>query len=1096
MAWASGCANGNGVGANQAGTTSVTTGNVVGDLQGILANQINGTGNITITANGTVTASTGTGIQTRDYVGGAGTASGSITVNAGTTTGRVNGILATNDGAGSLTIVATGNTSSGAVAGTSLRGISATNSGATAGSLSVSATNVTGQTNGLYASNAGSGGTVVNISGNTQGTTAAAIDARDTGAGDLSVTTVGTVSGTIGINANNTGGGNLAITSTALVTGTNGSGVNAVSDSASTGHVISVAGVNGSLNGIRSTHNGVGLSSITASGLISTTSGNGVRADTGSNSSGMAIGVRDINAGGYGIYAIHNGTGNLAITATGALTAGAAGEGIRARTSTISSGMTINVASVNGRSGIDASHLGTADLSIVSTGNIAGAVRGIFATSGAGSSNMTINTQGTTTGAEGMYLSHNGSGSLSVTSAGDVAGSVYSGIFAATAGASLDLAIDAGSADVSGGTFGIRATHGGRGALSITSTGTATGANYFGILAVAGNLSTSMTVSAADVSGGYEGIRAVHYGSGQLSVTASGNASGGSAGIAAVNGGTGATLITVGAGGIAQGGTAGIRANHGNAAAFDIVVNGRVQNSSGATTALAVDAASTGRGVTLQNNSNTIIGTVNLTAADDVFNNVGSWLTAGGTSDFGGGNDLLNNTATGLIDVADVAGTAELTTFNGLEQFTNAGRVSLQDGGVDDRLVTTGNYTGAGGTLLLDAVLQAGGTADVLRVDGNVTGQSLIAVANAGGTGGLTTGDGILVVDVGGTSTTDAFALAGLLNVGTTRYALDFGGAADTNQNWYLVGRANGGDTLWEAVPAIFLKDMPTLQQRVGERLARPDADTTRAPWVRVKGGMGDVDPRLSDAGATWSYASRDLQVGIDSEEMVTNGGAWVIGATAQYGATDADVFNAAAVGTVQGQTYGLGATATWYGTNGVYADFQGQANHVSARFEGVTGDDLASRQGLQSYVLSTEIGWRKQMKDNSVLIPQAQMIWSALDGAAFASTLGSQVDLGDNERLTGRIGLAWEHTRTDGGKYYMLGNLERNLNGQTAVEVDGTASRQTNDATWASLGFGATAAFDDNTSGYFEGSYKAAIGDDSGGNDAFGLTAGLRVQW
>ncbi|MCX8507992.1 MAG: autotransporter outer membrane beta-barrel domain-containing protein, partial [Rhodobacteraceae bacterium] len=712
-------------------------------------------------------------------------------------------------------------------------------------------------------------------------------------------------------------------------------------------------------------------------------------------------------------------------------------------------------------------------LTIDTQGAVTGTTNGIVARN-TGTGLMSVTTAGVVggTGGFGMYLRNDGINALTVAAVSAVSGGALDGIYARSGATATDMTIAATT--VTGGRAGISARNNGTGALAITAMGMASGTTY-GIDARNVASGTSLTVNAA-------------------------NASGGQSGIFAQNVGSGATRIAVAAGGVAEGATSGITARHASGAAFDIVVDGRVQNRSGATDALAVQASTTGRGVTVQNNSNTIIGTVNLTAADDMFNNIGTWQTAGGTSDFGAGSDLLNNAATGLIDVADAAGVAEFTSLNALEQFTSAGRLTLQDGGVGDRLVTTGNYTGADGTLLLDAVLQAGGTADVLRVDGNVTGTSLLAVANAGGTGGLTTGDGILVVDVGGTSTSTAFALAGgPLNVGTFRYDLDYGGAANSNQNWYLVARSNGGDAIWEPTPSILMgsfTNMPTLQQRVGERLGRPDLEQTEGPWARLIGTRGWQSPEQSDAGSNWSYANWGLQAGIDSAQLAIAGGNWVLGATAQVGEVNADVANTVAVGTIHAQGIGVGATATWYGNNGFYSDLQAQATYVNAGFADTKGAALATRQGMFTYGASAEAGWRKTLANGSVLIPQVQLAWGALDGSDFDNSLGAHVDLGNNDRAKGRIGLAWEHTQTDGNKFYMIGNLERDLSGSSMVLVDGTASRQNTNAIWASLGVGSTITFGENKSAYAEGSYKAAVDTGSGKNEAFGLTAGLRLQW
>jgi hypothetical protein len=104
----------------------------------------------------------------------------------------------------------------------------------------------------------------------------------------------------------------------------------------------------------------------------------------------------------------------------------------------------------------------------------------------------------------------------------------------------------------------------------------------------------------------------------------------------------------------------------------------------------------------------------------------------------------------------------------GTATFTNSGTIDLQaNPAADDVLMITGGRGGStpgtggggtfisnGGTLKLDTVLNQGGPAsqsDVLVVDGTSVGPggaTKISIRNAGGTGALTVGDGILVVQV------------------------------------------------------------------------------------------------------------------------------------------------------------------------------------------------------------------------------------------------------------------------------------------------------------------------------------------------------------
>jgi type V secretory pathway adhesin AidA len=147
----------------------------------------------------------------------------------------------------------------------------------------------------------------------------------------------------------------------------------------------------------------------------------------------------------------------------------------------------------------------------------------------------------------------------------------------------------------------------------------------------------------------------------------------------------------------------------------------------------------------------------------------------------------------------------------GVTTFTNSGTIDLWSNPVaGDVLVITGerlagvagpgNFPGTfisnGGTLRLDTVLNEGGAAtrsDTLVVDGTSVGPggaTGMAIRNAGGTGALTVGDGILVVQAlnPARSAAGAFSLnGGSITAGAFDYVLFKGGGSPGSQgNWYL----------------------------------------------------------------------------------------------------------------------------------------------------------------------------------------------------------------------------------------------------------------------------------------------------------------------
>lgn len=126
-----------------------------------------------------------------------------------------------------------------------------------------------------------------------------------------------------------------------------------------------------------------------------------------------------------------------------------------------------------------------------------------------------------------------------------------------------------------------------------------------------------------------------------------------------------------------------------------------------------------------------------------------------------------------------------------LATVSNAGTINLATGSPNHRLTINGNYSGNNGLLSLQTVLGDDNSAtDRLIVNGGlISGNSQLAVTNAGGAGGQTVADGILLVQAsaGATSTSDAFRLQQRVRAGAYEYYLYKGGVSSgTGNSWYL----------------------------------------------------------------------------------------------------------------------------------------------------------------------------------------------------------------------------------------------------------------------------------------------------------------------
>ena len=505
-------------------------------------------------------------------------------------------------------------------------------------SLTINAVDATGGANGILANSSGAGALSVTATGTVTGTARFGISTANSSAGtDLTIEAADVTGGTFGIRARNEGTGALSISTTGAVDGVGMVGIAATNSPYGSDLTIDAAGdVTGYGTGISADNRGAGALSITASGTVTVTGDGfvfgeytyhfaGISAvNTGTD---LTISAAEVNGADQGIFAHNEGTGTLSITATGAV--GGVGAGIIASNSLYGTDLTINVAEVSGdgAQGIYAVNYGAGALSIAATGTVTAGATGIDALNyGAG---LTIEAAAVTGIVTGINAQNNGSGTLSITTTGTVTGTNDYGIRARNSGA--DLTINAVA--VIGYDRGIFAHNSGTGPLSITATGTVT-AGTIGIDAL--NYGAGLTIEAAAVEGGITGINAQNNGGGALNITTTGTVTGTNGygiqaqnsgtdltinaaavigydrGISARNSGTGPLSITTA--GTVTGGTSGIYARNSGAGALNVntleAVTGTGKdgiyaynecNSYGALTIAAADVTGADNGIFAEN---------------------------------------------------------------------------------------------------------------------------------------------------------------------------------------------------------------------------------------------------------------------------------------------------------------------------------------------------------------------------------------------------------------------------------------------------------------------------------------------------------------
>lgn len=411
-------------------------------------------------------------------------------------------------------------------------------------------------------------------------------------------------------------------------------------------------------------------------------------------------------------------------------------------------------------------------------------------------------------------------------------------------------------------------------------------------------------------------------------------------------------------------------------------------------------------------------------------------------------NQLATSTADAGTIALTIDGDSSLWTMTGdsvLSSLTlNNGTVAWSGAAAGNILTVAGNYHGDNGLLKLNTVLgDDDSVSDKLVVQGDTSGTTRVAVANAGGSGAKTI-NGIEVIHVDGVSDGD-FVQAGRIVAGSYEYALRRGEGAQYS-HWYLM---NAAETPEQPVP-----EQPTLRPESGSYIANLAAantmfntrlhdrlgDTqyidmltgelkTTSLWMRNVGGH----TRFKDSSGQLSTQSNRyvLQLGGDLAQWSTDGlDRWHLGLMAGYGNnqsnTRSDVSRYHSRGQVTG--YSVGLYGTWYANDehktGSYLDSwilynwfnnkvygQGLANEKYDS-DGIT----ASVEGGYSFLM----GERSDGRSTYWLQPKAQLTWMGVKADTHTEANGTRVEGKGDGNLQTRLGMKAfikGHSAVDEGK-------------------------------------------------------------------------------
>lgn len=479
------------------------------------------------------------------------------------------------------------------------------------------------------------------------------------------------------------------------------------------------------------------------------------------------------------------------------------------------------------------------------------------------------------------------------------------------------------------------------------------------------------------------------------------------------------------------------------------------------------------------NNSGRILGNVALLGGNDVFNNkVGGVWDVGATtySDFGDGNDTLNNAAGGQVllngghiafgagdDTVNNAGlikmtnssismgpmvplfaplAAETNVFNntGTLQvigsnsidtyggtFNNTGVVNFQNGVTTDSLTLDGTLAGAG-AMNIDVDLNTN-TADQLVVNGDVAANAkqTVNVQFTGLPTSMTTD--IAFANVSGTSAAGNFVAGQFIGYNANANFLTLGLAinsaintANTADDVFSISMSiNGlsdsgslGASTASGMAGFMNAQMGTFRQRLGVN-PYGDAGKVMSAFVRVYADQGDVSQKHASNFGNGGYFDFD---------------------TASWGrevGVNANLFGNFHAGLVLGSMDGrqrltgggsgesrmhamtVGGYLTWYVPNGWYVDFSARQMAPDIHLSTSAGT-MSSRAHVNA--MSLEAGYEWNVGGFN-LVPQAQYTRTKVEDATYTGGLDTLVVHGGTfER--GRLGLELNKTYVSGDVRWM----------------------------------------------------------------------------
>ncbi|APY53867.1 AIDA autotransporter [Salmonella enterica subsp. enterica serovar Djakarta str. S-1087] len=502
---------------------------------------------------------------------------------------------------------------------------------------------------------------------------------------------------------------------------------------------------------------------------------------------------------------------------------------------------------------------------------------------------------------------------------------------------------------------------------------------------------------------------------------------------------------------------------------------------------------------------------------------------------FGGSNGTTVNgkvTNEGTLVFGDSEETGAILTLNG--DLINMGTLTSGSSSSTpgNTLYVDGDYIGNGGSLYLNTVLGDDDSAtDKLVITGDASGSTDLYI-NGIGSGAQTT-NGIEVVDVGGTSTSDAFVLKNEVNASLYTYRLYWN---ESDNDWYLASKAqsddddsggdvtppddgddggnvtppdDGGDVApqYRADIGAYMGNqwmarnlqMQTLYDREGSQYRNADGSV----WARFKAGKAESEAVSGNIDMDSNYSQFQLGGDIlawgNGQQSVTVGvmASYINADTDSTGNRGADGSQFTSSGNVDG--YNLGVYATWFADaqthSGVYVDSWYQYGFYNNSVE--SGDAGSESYDSTANAVSLETGYRYDIALNNgntvSLTPQAQVVWQNYSADSVKDNYGTRIDGQDGDSWTTRLGLRVDGKLYKGSRTVIQPFAEANwlhTSDDVSVSFDDATVKQDLPANRAELKVGLQADIDK------QWSVRAQVAGQTGSNDFGDLNGSLNLRY